>query len=409
MSIAREIEATPWCPDKCPITGREFFCWIESEDGTQVPTYGGPFDSYTLPEADEDGGFTVRHYDHDEGCWNDYMSLGLRLINDQREDYPFGTVDELKAKLAALRQRVEGESLTNEPKGLGLACTVAWTELVTAMRKDGHAVNDSSGPNTRAWIESIVRDAFTAPATPATFDRAKETPRRQRAVETLLALGYTWDGTAWAPHTDPPMPNGWREDVALAAQMLTWGWHSDGLGHSEELQIKKHQAKLLAMLEAAPAPAAEKLPSRDDDTTWYVNDDTGSISVDIEYLGLPPLSLLLKRDGTAHVIGKGRHASLTSPDALAIFREHFAPAAVVDEATQDAIDSILHKLEEWSKAYPVDVFPEPTERQRDWLHEASPGLMDRISACMGRHMAKMLSKDIASLRAALSGKQGEQT
>lgn len=135
-----------------------------------------------------------------------------------------------------------------------------------------------------------------------------------------------------APAT-PTVPDGWREDVALAAQMLTWGWNNDGLGHSEELQIEKHQAKLFEMLAAAPA----------------------------------------------------------------------APAAVVDDATQDAIDSILHKLEEWSKAYPLDVFPEPTEKQRDWLHEGSPGLMDRVSASMGRHMSRMLTRDIAALRTALSG------
>lgn len=56
------------------------------------------------------------------------------------------------------------------PKGLGLACTVAWTELVIAMRKDGHVVNDSSGFNTRAWIENMIRDTFTAPAAPAAGD-----------------------------------------------------------------------------------------------------------------------------------------------------------------------------------------------------------------------------------------------
>lgn len=32
-------------PDKCPITRRDFFMEIDG-----VPTYGGPFDSYTIPE-----------------------------------------------------------------------------------------------------------------------------------------------------------------------------------------------------------------------------------------------------------------------------------------------------------------------------------------------------------------------
>lgn len=50
------------------------------------------------------------------------------------------------------------------PRVLGIACTVAWTELATAMRADGHEIRDSSGPNTRGWIESIVRDALGAPS-----------------------------------------------------------------------------------------------------------------------------------------------------------------------------------------------------------------------------------------------------
>ena len=53
---------------------------------------------------------------------------------------------------------------TINPRAFGLACTVAWTELVTAMRKDGHTVNDKSGPNTRTWMERIIRDTFTADA-----------------------------------------------------------------------------------------------------------------------------------------------------------------------------------------------------------------------------------------------------
>lgn len=47
-----------------------------------------------------------------------------------------------------------------DQKGFGLACTIGWTELVKAMRADGHDVKDSSGPNTRKWMEEIVRDTF---------------------------------------------------------------------------------------------------------------------------------------------------------------------------------------------------------------------------------------------------------
>ncbi|WP_261986136.1 hypothetical protein [Escherichia fergusonii] len=36
-----------WRPDICPITGRVFFMWIEHPTLGNVPTYGGPLDSYT--------------------------------------------------------------------------------------------------------------------------------------------------------------------------------------------------------------------------------------------------------------------------------------------------------------------------------------------------------------------------
>ncbi|EFI4116181.1 ead/Ea22-like family protein, partial [Escherichia coli] len=58
-----------WRPDICPITGRTFFMWIEHPTLGNVPTYGGPLDSYTIPTKDGDGEFSCEHYDHDFGGW----------------------------------------------------------------------------------------------------------------------------------------------------------------------------------------------------------------------------------------------------------------------------------------------------------------------------------------------------
>lgn len=67
-----------WCPDRCPITFRPFFMWIEHPDGGEVPTYGGPFDSYTIPEPVIDDPvscprheieFRCERFDHDLGGW----------------------------------------------------------------------------------------------------------------------------------------------------------------------------------------------------------------------------------------------------------------------------------------------------------------------------------------------------
>ena len=87
-----------WCPDVCPITLRPFFMWIENEDGEEVPTYGGPYDSYTIPEPDipKDGQpkkrfdieYTQRRYDHDQGGWTDEV-----IVVDERVTYEEVLID----------------------------------------------------------------------------------------------------------------------------------------------------------------------------------------------------------------------------------------------------------------------------------------------------------------------------
>lgn len=65
-----------WCPDVCPITLLPFFMWIEHPEFGWVPTYGGPFDSYTIPEPEVgkcknrfDVEYIRYRYDHDQGGW----------------------------------------------------------------------------------------------------------------------------------------------------------------------------------------------------------------------------------------------------------------------------------------------------------------------------------------------------
>ncbi|WP_461606564.1 hypothetical protein [Aeromonas rivipollensis] len=85
----QEQNKTNW-PDKCPITRRDFFMEIDG-----VPTYGGPYDSYTIPEMLgtpeqpwHDRELFVRRFDHDRGCWVDDEVISQRVIHD-------GVLDEL--------------------------------------------------------------------------------------------------------------------------------------------------------------------------------------------------------------------------------------------------------------------------------------------------------------------------
>lgn len=73
--------------DKCPFTGLEFFMEIEHPDYGLLPTYGGPFDSYTIPRRCDDSGdqqFERLRYDHDEGCWKEWEGVPLQVIEDEK-------------------------------------------------------------------------------------------------------------------------------------------------------------------------------------------------------------------------------------------------------------------------------------------------------------------------------------
>ncbi|HAY0383292.1 TPA: hypothetical protein JS317_001018 [Escherichia coli] len=94
-----------WRPDICPITGRAFFMWIEHPTLGNVPTYGGPLDSYTIPTRDSDGEFSCERYDHDFGGWVESECLGLYLIDDKEQCRVYELeerIAELETNLAAL-------------------------------------------------------------------------------------------------------------------------------------------------------------------------------------------------------------------------------------------------------------------------------------------------------------------
>jgi hypothetical protein len=52
-------------------------------------------------------------------------------------------------------------------------------------------------------------------------------------------------------------------------------------------------------------------------------------------------------------------------------------------------------IEEVFKAYPEDIFPETTQAERDLIIKQYPGFIDRTSAMMGRHIAKVIQERAA--------------
>ena len=59
--------------------------WIEHPELGNVPTYGGPFDSYTIPTKDSNGEFNCERYDHDVGDWVDGEYVGAQIVSDEEE------------------------------------------------------------------------------------------------------------------------------------------------------------------------------------------------------------------------------------------------------------------------------------------------------------------------------------
>lgn len=102
LSRAESVNSQ-WKPDVCPVTGRKFFMWIEHETLGYVPTYGGPFDSYTIPTRDSSGEFSCERYDHDLGGWVGGEFIGLYLIDDDEQC----RVCELEERIAELEAKLE--------------------------------------------------------------------------------------------------------------------------------------------------------------------------------------------------------------------------------------------------------------------------------------------------------------
>lgn len=82
MTTNKLTDEQRWCPDVDPITRYPLFMWISHPELGYVPTYGGPYDSYTLTERDENGEFFRHRYDHDRGGWVEDEYVGLIVVED---------------------------------------------------------------------------------------------------------------------------------------------------------------------------------------------------------------------------------------------------------------------------------------------------------------------------------------
>ena len=75
----------PYAPNHCPITGEKFWGNIEHPSMGMIATYGGPFDTYTIPTKTEEGELRRERFCQDRGAWVDSDPLGW-FYEDQQTD-----------------------------------------------------------------------------------------------------------------------------------------------------------------------------------------------------------------------------------------------------------------------------------------------------------------------------------
>ncbi|EGE7307954.1 ead/Ea22-like family protein [Escherichia coli] len=142
-----------WRPDICPITGRAFFMWIEHPTLGNVPTYGGPLDSYTIPTKDGDGEFSCERYDHDFGGWVESECLGLYLIDDREQCRVYELeerVKELDAREISLPERSSMLHRTDYHDDYQTVMAYKVSEVIAAIRAAGIRIKgEEHGNKTR--------------------------------------------------------------------------------------------------------------------------------------------------------------------------------------------------------------------------------------------------------------------
>ena len=253
-------ESAPWCPDVCPITGRPFFMWIDHwQTGKPVPTYGGPYDSYTIPVKDSDGSFECERYDHDEGGWltegAGWHCLGVKLANDQSfvVDPSNPRYNEIEAFAAAAPQ---ASAAPTDP-----LCWVSEDELPDSMTTGAY---NALYPHSRVdMVRMFPIFGPAAPAAPAVDAMS------QAARDVLAERRRQVNAEGFSPERDDQYVGGQLAGAAISYLILAaggredearafWPWRQEWLKPgSQRRYLEKTGALVLAEMERLDRAATQ--------------------------------------------------------------------------------------------------------------------------------------------------------
>lgn len=77
-------------------------------------------------------------------------------------------------------------------------------------------------------------------------------------------------------------------------------------------------------------------------------------------------------------------------------------------AVREDVEDVFHRIDQWAKAYPLDVFPEPDLKEAAKLLKANGMTLDAISASNMRHVITKVVEILKPVRAALAAEAPRQ-
>ena len=143
--------------EKCPITGRPFFMTLDHPDLGRVPTYGGPYDSYTIPAPEgeptdqwHERELRSERYDHDAGWWVEGGEpIPLRIVH---EDVLFKLQEDAEAAVAPTPPAQTADSVLDDAaryRFLAARCRITgehwggrWSIVVEGPAPESHDSKD---------------------------------------------------------------------------------------------------------------------------------------------------------------------------------------------------------------------------------------------------------------------------
>ncbi len=97
------------------------------------------------------------------------------------------------------------------------------------------------------------------------------------------------------------------------------------------------------------------------------------------------------------------HHPDAEPSSVEIIKLTTQIRAYLEAATPPDVAGLVEDLDSFQRAYPEEVFPELTDAERMGITSIYPGLIDRISASMGRHFATFAGQAATALRLSAGG------